>query len=234
VRRSIKSGHGSLRSSSSLEQFDHIITEVDVKIEKSGARRLGSNPIETIPEEEAERIRRESFKQPINRDVIARLASMDEGGDGDDGVRDAEKERGGDEDGARRRRGAGGEEDEAWNEEGGGGEGGDGGVRRRIRGGSGMRGEGGGRGLGKVVMEEGEREGDGEDTESSESKQRKDEGLGESFDRNSELSDAAVVVEMPVGERPDTPASSDTPSTSPDDPRLSFLDPKSRRAATFM
>ncbi|XP_076446339.1 short transient receptor potential channel 4-like [Babylonia areolata] len=172
-----------------------VITEVDVTIEKHGVRRTPSNTIpETIPEEEAERIRRESLK-PLNGNV-ARLDSID------------------------------GEDEE--------------------RGGGGGEGEG--------------------DTESSGSaKQRRDEGLGESFDRNSELSDrdsvtraagvgsgsgsGSAVELQPLGDscsgKPSPahlpsltssplPPGPDGEGSSPDDPRWSFLDASVAKKVTFM
>ncbi|XP_070198596.1 short transient receptor potential channel 4-like [Littorina saxatilis] len=193
---SIKSMSGiSTRSMQAvLEQDNATITEVDVTIEKPSARRTPSNNFcETIPEEEAERIRRESLK-PVNGDV-ARVDSIDGEADGE---------------------GEGGEE------------------------GRGKRGKG--------KEEEG-------DTESSGSKQKKDEGLGESFDINSELSDRDSVtrnssnaVEMQAlgdsvkptaseSEFPPSPcdaAQDDGQGSSPEDPRLSFLDTNAAKRVTFM
>ena len=170
-------------------------------------------------EEEAERIRRESLKPPVNGDVLTRVDSIDD-----------DEEAGG---------GGGG----------GGGEGGRrGGVVRRRRGGGNTAGGGGGGW------------GDEGDTESSESKQKKDEGLGESFDRNSELSDrdsftrsgnstgGGSAVEMqPLGDSqpssyspvplPPSPLNTtgrDGEGASPEDPRLSFLDSSAAKRVTFM
>ncbi|KAK7469918.1 hypothetical protein BaRGS_00036081 [Batillaria attramentaria] len=180
---------------------DATITEVDVTLEKHGVRRSQSNSIpETIMEEEAERIRRESIK-PINGDV----ARMDSIGDGEEG-----------EGGGVGEEGSGEGESGRWN---------------RNPEGEGER-EGGGRG--------GRGGGADEDGDSSGSKQKRDEGLGESFDRNSEQSDrdsvsrnSGNVLEMqPIGDG--KTASGDFPvSSSPEDPRLSFLDPAAKKV-TFM
>ncbi|KAL8569260.1 hypothetical protein ACOMHN_029881 [Nucella lapillus] len=179
------SSGGSTRNLAASDPGDNCtISEVDVTIEKHNVRRTQSNTIpETIPEEEAERIRRESLK-PVNGDV-ARLDSID------------------------------GEDEEK-------------GVKVRIGG------------------EEG-------DTESSGSKQKRDEGLGESFDRNSELSDrdsvsragSSNVVEMqPLGYCKPSPAhlpvsplpdpAPDGQGSSPEDPRWSFLDSSVAKKVTFM
>ena len=183
---------GSTRNLAASDPSDATITEVDVTIEKPTARRAPSNTIpETIPEEEAERIRRESLK-PVNGDV-ARQDSIDGDLDGEESV--------------------------------------------------------GKEGRGKEEEEGG--------TESPGSKQKRDEGLGESFDRNSELSDrdsvsrnSSNVVEMqPLGDSGSgggkQPPSADLPPTSydsstggqgasPEDPRLSFLDSSASKKVTFM
>ena len=85
---------GSNRSlASSLDHGDATIAEVDVTMEKASARRAAVNGIpETIPEEEAERIRRESLK-PVNGDV-ARVDSID-GEEGEEGGGDGEGGSGG-------------------------------------------------------------------------------------------------------------------------------------------
>ena len=83
---------GSTRNLAVSDPSDATITEVDVTIEKPSARRTPSNTVpETIPEEEAERIRRESLK-PVNGDV-ARQDSFDGDLDGEGQERGGKGER---------------------------------------------------------------------------------------------------------------------------------------------
>ncbi|KAL8587650.1 hypothetical protein ACOMHN_045339 [Nucella lapillus] len=183
------------RSLSASDPGGTSFKEVDVTVEKALIRRAPSSSIpETIPEEEAERIRRESLK-PVNGEL--------------------------------NRKGSVGREEEGRGEE-------DGEVER-----------------GEETVEVGEQAvGDEED----DSKQRHDEGLGESLDRNSEHSDLdsltrgnGIAGEMPPAMEDIKPSSSSSqlpPSpldssvegqdSSPEDPRLSFLDASVAKRVTFM